>query len=204
MKRLFIFISIIALMSVMSSSAMAQKAKVDEAAPDFQLMDNIGKEYQLSAYKGKYVVLEWINFDCPFVQKHYKSGNMQKLQKVYRDKDVIWFSVCSSAPGKQGYFEGEDLKERMEKEKCNPTAYLLDADGKVGKLYGAKTTPHMFVINPEGILIYAGGIDDKASTKLEDVQDATNYVTAALDAAMQGETVKVKTATPYGCSVKYK
>jgi peroxiredoxin len=204
MKRLFVFLAAITLLLTMSSLTMAQKAKVGEPAPDFKLVDSNGKEHNLSDFKEKYVVLEWVNFGCPFVKKHYQSGNMQKLQKTYRDKEVIWLSICSSASGKQGYYEGKELQTKIEKEKSNPTAYLLDAEGKVGKMYGAKTTPHMYVIDPKGILIYAGGIDDKPTTKLKDVEGATNYVTAALDSSMVGKAVEVKTSTPYGCSVKYK
>jgi len=128
---------------------------------------------------------------------------MQKLQKAYREKDVVWFTICSSGEGKQGYFEGEELKEKLKKENVNSTAYLIDADGKVGKMYSAKTTPHMFVIDPKGKLIYAGGIDDRPSTDLDDIKGATNYVSATLDAAMAGKPVEVQSTKPYGCSVKY-
>jgi hypothetical protein len=149
-------------------------------------------------------VLEWINFGCPFVRKHYDSGNMQKLQKEYASKGVVWLAVCSSAPGKQGYYAGEDLTKQLETENFAGTAYLVDAEGTVGKSYGAKTTPHMYVIDPKGTLIYMGGIDDKPSTDKEDIAAATNYVKQALDAAMAGKQVAVKESKPYGCSVKYK
>lgn len=185
--------------------AFAKKdVKVDKPAPDFTLVDTNGKKHSLSDYKGKFVVLEWVNFGCPFVKKHYNSGNMQNLQKMYTKKGVVWLTICSSAPGKQGYYEGGEINAILEKKKAAPTAYLLDPEGTVGKMYGAKTTPHMYVINPEGLLIYAGGIDDKRSTRLKDVETAHNYVKAALDAAMAGKPVPTKTATPYGCSVKYK
>ena len=180
------------------------KARVDEPAPAFTLEDSEGNSHSLSDYRGKYLVLEWVNFDCPFVRKHYDSGNMQELQSTYRDREVIWLSVCSSAPGKQGYFEGEELNERLAEEKSLPTAYLVDAEGTVGQAYGAKTTPHIFIIDPEGILIYAGGIDDRPSTDTDDIAGATNYVKTTLDAALAGEPVEVKTSRPYGCSVKYK
>jgi len=179
------------------------KATVDDPAPDFTLEDSEGNSHSLSDYQGKYLVLEWVNFDCPFVRKHYDSGNMQRLQKTYRGKDVIWLSICSSAPGKQGFFEGDELKERIAEEESVPTAYLVDPEGTVGKTYGAKTTPHIFIIDPDGILIYAGGIDDKRSTDTDDIAGATNYVSTTLDAAMAGEPVPVKTSRPYGCSVKY-
>jgi peroxiredoxin len=189
---------------VMVPALAAAAAKVGERAPEFTLKDGEGKEYSLAAAKGKYIVLEWVNFDCPFVGKHYGSGNMQQLQKTYTGKGVIWFSVCSSAPGTQGHFESADLKERMEEVKAAPTAYLVDESGTVGRMYGAKTTPHMFVIDPEGTLIYAGGIDDMASTKLDDVPKAKNYVRLVLDAAMSGKEVPLTESRPYGCSVKYR
>ena len=189
---------------VLLTQAAPAGVKVDELAPDFNLVDSNGKQQSLSEYRGKYVVLEWVNYDCPFVHKHYSSGNMQKLQNSYRAKDVVWLSICSSAPGKQGHFESEDLKERMAEEKAAPTAYLIDSDGKVGKMYDAKTTPHMFVINPKGILIYAGGIDDTPSTDVNDIPKAKNYVQAALDEALAGKSVSTKGSRSYGCSVKYK
>jgi len=176
---------------------------IDQPAPDFTLKDIDGKEYKLSSFKGKYVVLEWINFDCPFVKKHYSSGNMQTLQAEATKKGVIWLSICSSAPGKQGHFPIADLKKRMATEKAVPTAYLIDENGAVGKLYGAKTTPHMFVIDSIGKLRYAGAIDDMPSTKVDDIPKATNYVRAALDAVTSGRAVAVKSQTPYGCSVKF-
>ena len=178
-------------------------ATIDHAAPDFTLVDSEGKKHELSKYKGKYVVLEWINLDCPFVKKHYDSGNMQGLQKKYTKEDVVWLSICSSGPGKQGDLETAEVKKRSEKQKTARTAYLIDSDGKVGRMYGAKTTPHMFIIDPKGMLIYAGGIDDKASTNKADIEKATNYVAKCLDAALAGKPVEKKTSTPYGCSVKY-
>ena len=167
-------------LSIAQMSA-TERAEVDHPAPDFTLPDNGGNKHSLSDFKGKFVVLEWVNYDCPFVRKHYRSGNMPRLQKIYTKKDVVWLSICSSAPGKQGYFETDELSERMKKEKAIPTAYLLDPDGKVGKTYGAKTTPHMYVINPDGMLIYAGGIDNIASTDIDDIEEATNYVKEVLD-----------------------
>ncbi|HEQ98405.1 MAG TPA: thioredoxin family protein [candidate division Zixibacteria bacterium] len=178
-------------------------AKVGEMAPNFVLTDTEGKKYALENFEGKYVILEWINFDCPFVQKHYKSGNMQELQETYKAEGAVWLTICSSAPGKQGHFEGEALKNRMEKEKWNGTAYLIDESGKVGKIYQAKTTPHMYIINPEGMLIYAGAIDDKPSTNVDDIPESNNYVKQAMSASMAGEEVPVKTTVAYGCSVKY-
>jgi len=181
----------------------ATQAEIGKPAPDFTLVGADGESYTLSSFKDMYVVLEWVNFDCPFVKKHYGSGNMQGLQKEYTGKEVVWLSICSSAPGKQGFFNGDDLTERLKNEGSKATAYLLDSDGKVGKMYGAKTTPNMFVIDPKGTLVYAGAIDDKPSFKQDDIAGAQNYVRLALDSAMKGKPVEVSSSEPYGCSVKY-
>jgi peroxiredoxin len=173
-------------------------------APDFSLPDAQRKTRSLSGYRGKWVVLEWVNYDCPFVKKHYGSGNMQKLQADARAKGAVWLSVNSSAPGKQGHFEGAELARRMSEAKAAPDAYLLDPDGKVGKAYQAKTTPTLFVIDPEGKVVYAGAIDDKPSTDPEDIPVAKNYVRAALETAMAGKPVETASAPSYGCGVKYK
>jgi peroxiredoxin len=178
-------------------------AIVGEQAPALELRDADGKTAKLGDYKGKYVVLEWVNFQCPFVGKQYGSGNMQELQKRYTAKGVVWLSICSSAPGKQGYVTGSQAKELVKERNGSPTRFLLDPKGKVGKAYGAKTTPHMFVIDPKGTVIYNGAIDDKPSTKREDVATAKNYLAAALDASMSGGKVEMAATQPYGCSVKY-
>jgi peroxiredoxin len=190
------------LLAGMASFARAA-AVVGQAAAAFTLTDVQGKSHSLDALKGKWVVLEWVNYDCPFVQKHYKSGNMQALQTEYTGKGVVWLSVNSSAPGKQGNFTAAEIEAKGKERKIAYSAYLLDTDGKVGRAYDAKTTPHMYVIDPAGKLVYAGGIDDKPSTDLADVKTATNYVRAALDAAMAGKPVAVTSSQPYGCSVKY-
>jgi peroxiredoxin len=195
---------VLLLLSFSSPGTAADPAAVGAPAPTFTLADAGGKTHSLTDFRGKYVVLEWVNFGCPFVRKHYDSGNMQALQKFYAGKGVVWLSICSSAPGKQGYFEGKELTERIATEKSMATAYLVDKEGAVGQAYGAKTTPHMFIINPQGTLIYAGGIDDRASTNREDIKGAVNYVRETLDAAMSGKPVKVSTSRSYGCSVKYK
>jgi peroxiredoxin len=182
----------------------SDEATVDAPAPAFALTDQNGTLRSLSDFKGKVVVLEWLNFGCPFVRKHYDSGNMQKLQKEYTAKGVVWLSVISSAPGKQGYFEADELRKRLATEKAVPTASLIDADGTVGKAYGAKTTPHMFVIDTDGVLVYSGAIDDIPSTDVEDVARAKNHVSASLDALMAGNEVPVKSTKPYGCGVKYR
>ncbi len=185
------------------AAATATTAAIDEKAPAFSLTGIDGKTYSLADYKGKYVVLEWNNFDCPFVKKFYTPGKMQSLQKEYTDKGVVWLTVCSSADGKQGYYDSEALKGMAAERKMASTAYLRDIDGKVGKLYGAKTTPHMFVINPEGVLIYVGAIDDKPSSNSDDIVTANNYVTTSLNLAMSGKPLEVKSTESYGCGVKY-
>lgn len=201
MRKLFLLFATAAL-SFSTESAFATATPGSEA-PDFTLQDTTGKSHSLKDFKGKFVVLEWTNYECPFVKKHYGSGNMQKLQKEYTQKDVVWLSICSSAEGKQGNFMPDKWNEMIREKGAAPTAVLLDPDGKVGRLYDAKTTPHMFVINPEGKIIYAGAIDSIRSPNPADIEKATNYVSAALDSAMAGKPVETATSTPYGCSVKY-
>lgn len=186
-----------------ATAAEMSAATVGQAAPQFTLMSASGNEHSLSDFKGKYVVLEWVNFDCPFVKAHYGSGNIPELQLYYADKGVVWLTVCSSAPGKQGYFAGEELTKRIKSENWQGKAYLIDADGTVGKAYGAKTTPHMYIISPEGTLVYAGAIDDTPTTKAAQIPESSSYVTAALDAAMNGKQIANASTTSYGCSVKY-
>jgi peroxiredoxin len=181
----------------------AQTAKLNEQAPNFKLIDSNGKEHSLSDFKGKIIVLEWINYECPFVKKHYNSKNMQAIQEKYTNADVVWLAICSSAESKQGNFSNDEINSRSKKHNAKFTAYLIDSNGKVGKMYGAKTTPHMFVIDKDGKLVYAGGIDDKASTDIEDIKSARNYVSSALDELLAGKTVSNQSSTPYGCSVKY-
>lgn len=174
-------------------------------APDFKAQGHDGRAYKLSDFKGRTVVLEWLNEDCPFVQKHYGSANMQSLQKKYAKKGVVWLSIASSAPGKEGYFE--DAKAAMafiKMQKAGMKAILLDPEGKVGRAYGAKTTPHMYVVDKEGRLAYQGAIDDTRSTKLEDVKTSKNYVAQALDELLAGRPVSEPQTKQYGCSVKYK
>jgi peroxiredoxin len=179
------------------------EVQVGKEAPDFVLTDTNGKTHHLSDYKGKYIVLEWYQPDCPFVRKHYNSGNMQALQKEYIAKGVVWLSIDSSAAGQEGNYPPAELNQIAAKNGAARTALLLDADGKVGHLYGAKTTPDMYIINPQGVLVYQGAIDDKPSTALGDVKMAKNYVKSALNAAMGGQTVATTSTRPYGCSVKY-
>jgi hypothetical protein len=178
-------------------------AKVGQVAPDFTATASNGKTVRLSDYRGKYVVLEWHNNGCPYVGKHYNSGNMQGLQKQWTGRNVVWFTIISSAPGKQGYVTASEENDYLAKMQAAPTAALLDAAGEVGHLYDAKTSPQMVVINPEGVVIYDGAIDDKPTTDLSDVAGATNYVNLALEQAMAGKRVQTPTTRPYGCSVKY-
>jgi peroxiredoxin len=178
-------------------------ATIGQPAPNFTLQGGDGKSHSLADYQGKFVVLEWTNPKCPFVHKFYDSGTMQKLQKTETAKGVVWLRINSSAEGHDGYQTVSDLASYVKDHNVAATASLLDSDGKVGHAYGARTTPHMFVIDPKGVLIYAGGIDNKPSTDVATIATATNYVTAALDEAMAGKPVTTPTARPYGCSVKY-
>ncbi len=186
-----------------AEEAAAPHAEVGKAAPAFTLKDAKGVEHSLAEFKGKHVVLEWVNFGCPFVKKHYGSGNMQGLQAEYTGKGVVWLSICSSAPGKQGHFAGEELTEKVAEQKSAASFYLVDSEGNTGRAYGAKTTPHMYVVDPEGKLVYAGGIDDIPSADPDDLPKAKNWVRLALDAALAGKPVETANTPPYGCSVKY-
>ncbi len=202
--KLAALMSVFCLSAGMTAAQAAEDAAaVGKPAPELNITDTRGNNVKLADYKGSFVVLEWTNLDCPFVKKHYDSGNMQKLQKEYTEKDVIWLIVNSSAAGKQGNMTAEKWDEAMKDKKASQTAVLLDPDGKVGRLYGAKTTPHMYVINPDGTLIYMGAIDDKATAKVEDIATSQNYVKLALDAAMAGKPVEKASTQAYGCSVKY-
>ncbi len=178
-----------------------------QPAPNFTATDAKGKTKTLADLKGKWTVLEWFNKDCPYVKKHYDSGNMQKLQKAYVDKGVNWFTVISSAKGKQGHQTDVEALQVATKYKAPVTAanysILLDADGKMGKSYDAKTTPHMYIINPEGKVVYAGAIDDNDSANADVIPKSTNYVATALDLGLAGKTIAKASSTPYGCSVKY-
>ena len=188
---------------VIAASTALAAPQIGQPAPDFTLTDSNGKEHKLSDFKGKLVVLEWLNHGCPFVVKHYSAGNMQKLQKEYTGKDVIWLSIVSSAPGKQGHMTPEATNAAITEKGAAPTAVLIDESGTVGKLYDAKRTPEMFVVNPDGVLIYAGAIDDKKSTDSADIEGAVNHVKQALDEALAGKPVSVPKTEAYGCSVKY-
>jgi peroxiredoxin len=190
------------LLAVTAGLTLAE-TEVGKAAPNFSLPDTNGRPHSLADLKGKYVVLEWYQPDCPFVRKHYRSGNMQALQKEYTAKGVTWLSIDSSAPGEEGNYPAGKLNEISAQDSAARTALLLDPSGEVGRLYGAKTTPDMYVIDPSGVLVYKGAIDNKRSTDLADVKTATNYVKGALEAVMAGKTVATTATQPYGCSVKY-
>lgn len=196
-------IRLVALAALLTACAADAAVKTGKDAPDFKLMDSTGKERSLSEFKGKTVVLEWYNRECPYVVKHYDSGNMQKTQAEAGQKGVVWLAINTSAPGKQGHVDGKAFQALMKKDKAFPTHLLLDHDGKVGRLYGAKTTPHMYVIDKEGKLRYQGAIDSIPSTDQADIAKATNYVLAAVNAVEKGEKVDRGSTKPYGCGVKY-
>lgn len=185
-------------------AAQMQDPEIGATAPGFTLPDTYGNDHSLDQYEGQWVVLEWLNYGCPFVKKHYESGNMQALQASSAEKGVVWLSVVSSAPGKQGYYEPDDMNAMNEEQGNAAAAVLLDPEGTVGMAYGAKTTPQMYVINPDGVLLYNGAIDDTPTSRIADVEGAHNYLVQALEEAMAGKAVSVATTQPYGCSVKYK
>jgi peroxiredoxin len=190
-------------MAVLAVTMVAYAVRVGNAAPDFTGTDSNGKTQKLSEYRGKYVVLEWTNNGCPFTQKHYESGNMQALQKEWTAKGVVWLTVLSSASGEQGYMTASQENAYIGKEHAAPTAAILDSTGVIGHAYEAKTTPHMFVIDPSGKLIYAGAIDDHATIDSSDIKSSKNYVSDALSESMAGKPVATAYTRPYGCSVKY-
>ena len=202
MRRSFTLAAAAVALSLPTFAAWA--VTIGQPAPAFELKDTSGKTVKLADFKGKHVVLEWVNPGCPFVVKHYGSQNMQGLQKAYTAKDVVWLSVNSTARSAGDYLEPAALNAKLVKEwGAAPTAVLMDESGKVGRAYAAKTTPHMYVIDPAGKLVYAGGIDDKRTSNPADVKTANNFVRAALTESLAGKPVSTPTATPYGCSVKY-
>lgn len=178
-------------------------ARVGEPAPGFTGTDSKGKTHTLADYRGRFVVLEWHNRDCPYVKKHYGAGNMQALQKEWTGKGVVWLTIISSAPGQQGHQSPEAANAYFAEQKWAASAVILDPEGKIGRLYDAKTTPHMYVIDPAGNLVYNGAIDDKPTSDVADIPTARNFIAAALTEAMAGKPVSTPTSRPYGCSVKY-
>lgn len=185
----------------LSSTVLAQQT--GEAAPEFTLTDSNGNEHSLSDFEGQIVVLEWLNHECPFVRKFYGAGEMQRLQEMYTNEGVVWLSVISSAPGKQGHMSPEEINAAMEEHGSHQTAVLIDENGEVGRSYSARTTPHMFIIGADGTLLYDGAMDDQPSANPATLEDANNYVVSALDATLNGNEIETSTTRPYGCSVKY-
>jgi len=191
--------------SLIATAAFAlDPPPVGSGAPDFSLSDAKGTTHSLSQYKGKYVVLEWFNPECPFVKKHYGGGNMQKLQDEYTGKGVVCLTINSNAPGTEGNITPEQAQKITASWKTHQTALLLDPEGKAGLAYGAKNTPNMVIINPEGKIAYEGAIDSKATPNPADIPSSTNYIKAALDQSLAGKSISTSQTKPYGCSVKYK
>jgi peroxiredoxin len=181
----------------------AAQAKIGAQAPTFTLSGSNGKTVSLADFKGKTVVLEWTNHDCPYVRKHYGGNAMQALQKKWTAQGVVWLTLISSAPGTQGYVSGAEANKLTAERGAAPSDVLVDPQGDVGRAYGAQTTPHMYIIKGDGSLAYMGGIDDKPTTRLEDLKTAKNFVDAALSELALGKPVSVTTSRPYGCTVKY-
>jgi len=186
-----------------AGSGRASAAEPGQPAPAFRLSDLDGKSHSLADGAGKYVVLEWTNLMCPYVGKHYRSGNMQAMQRDYTAMGVLWFTLNSSAPGKLGHCTPTEWRLRAADWRAVPTAILLDPDGVVGKAYGARTTPQVFIIDPKGALVYTGPVDDRPSTDPEDIPGALNYVREVLDAGLAGIPLAPRATMPYGCSIKY-
>ena len=185
------------------AAPIPESPPVNQPAPAFTVTDTKGQTHNLDSYRGKWVVLEWFNHDCPYTKKHYKTDNMQALQREYTAKNVVWISVISSAPGKDGYGSAADIEQQMIEKKAAPSFVVRDTAGVLGRMYGARNTPQLFAIDPEGVLRYAGAIDNKPTPKGKDVKDAQNYLKAALDAGLAGQPIAVATTQPYGCDVKY-
>jgi len=196
-------VALVAGMVGILGSAANAAPQIGQVAPEFSVQDSKGDSLHLSQYRGKTVVLEWTNADCPYTRKHYTSGNMQSVQKLAQEKGIVWLTIISSAPGKQGYVNGPDADALTESRHAAPTAVLLDPTGTVGHLYNAKTTPHMFVIDPKGTVQYMGGIDSIATADVDDIGRAEPYLKEAMLAVAQGEKPPHSVTKPYGCSIKY-
>lgn len=206
MKNRFATVSVVLFCLFFAGMAIAEDRKgpeIGKKAPDFTLPDAAGVVHTLSDFEGKYVVLEWLNHECPFVVKHYATGNMQMLQEKYRDQGVVWLSIISSAPGKQGYMSPDEAKKATREKNARPTAVLLDPEGTVGRAFDARVTPHMYIIDPDGMLRFMGAIDDRPTANHDDVEGARNFVSEALDLLLEGRDVDVSSHPPYGCTVKY-
>lgn len=199
MKHLFA-----ALIVMMAPAVAFAEPVVGEPAPDFTLVDSNGTQHTLSDYRGQRVILEWTNHDCPYVGKHYGTGNMQTLQRDATEEGIVWLSIISSAPGRQGYVTGEEANTLTASRGAYPSAVLFDPEGTVGHAYDARTTPHMYVIDEGGILRYMGAIDDRPTARHASVEGATNYVRLALSDLDAGREVEIAETTAYGCSIKYR
>lgn len=185
------------------AGAAAPGPQIGAPAPAFTTVDSKGQKRSLAEFRGKTVVLEWTNHECPFVRKHYETGNMQALQKETTGQGVVWLTIASSAEGEQGYVSGAEADRLTQKRSAAPSAFLLDPQGTIGKAYNAKVTPHMYVIDPNGTLVYMGGIDDRPTTRHADVQGARNYVREALAALGTGQPIAANSTRAYGCTIKY-
>lgn len=197
-------IAAFALTLIFINIGSANALDIGKEAPDFTATDIHGNKFKLSDYRGKNIILEWTNHKCPFVRKHYESGNMQKTQELATKNGAIWISIVSSCKGKQGYVTPEEAIEIEKRANAHSTHRILDENGEIGHLYGAKTTPNMFIINDKGILVYEGAIDSVADTNPESIKKATNYVLKALDDLNSGKEVEIPATAPYGCAIKYK
>ena len=202
-RRFVAFPMLLSVLALAAGSAHATAA-VGQPAPDFTLKDATGKTVKLSDFKGKHVVLEWTNPGCPFVQKHYNSGNMPATQKDAMGKGVVWLAINSTEKASYDYLEPAKLVAWKQERKSTPSAILMDEEGTVGRAYGARTTPHMYIVNPQGQLIYAGGIDSIPSSSAADIPKATNYIKTGVAEALAGKPLTASTTRPYGCSIKYK
>ena len=200
MHRTLLTVAGVLLVAAAAYAAVA----IEKKAPDFHLQGADGKTYRLADYAGKTVVLEWVNFGCPFVRKHYDSGNMPATQKDATSQGVVWLSINSTEKASSDYLEPAKLMAWKQERKAAPTAVLMDEEGTVGRSYGARTTPHLYIVNPQGQLIYAGGIDSIPSARPADIEKATNYVKVGLAEALAGKPISAATTAPYGCSIKYK
>lgn len=201
LKRFFQIALIITALTACGSSAAL---RVGEPAPGFEGVDTGGNIHRLADYRGKTVVLEWTNHDCPYVRKHYGAGNMQEQQREAAAQGVVWLSIISSAPGKQGHVRPEEAEELTRTRNAAPFAVILDSEGKIGRAYNAKTTPHMFIIDDTGVLVYMGGMDSISTANPDDIPRATQYIRVALQELAAGKPVSTPVTKPYGCSVKYR
>jgi peroxiredoxin len=198
------FFQIPLLITVLYACGSGAALRVGEPAPGFEGVDTGGNVHRLADYRGKTVVLEWTNHDCPYVRKHYGAGNMQAQQREAAAQGVVWLSIISSAPGKQGHVSPEEAGELTRKRKAAPLAVILDSEGRIGRAYHARTTPHMFIIDASGVLVYMGGMDSISTASPDDIPQATQYVRVALQELAAGKPVSTPVTRPYGCSVKYR